>query len=221
MCWRVPPRVTGSDRSVRCRSWTVRVGLEWGPESCSPRTVRVRSAERSVLQGGEKWAPRGLPAWKALRVPINSWKLTVTHLIVAKDDSIPPCEIITFSANGDDTGILPALGALEPWGAFSCDSQAPRIIATLQGNTRLHHIFLALAYGTVNSCMRSTQCDVKSNFKGLDFSMKGGLSKHCGIQAGKRPSGVYWSFPAGRVGGFSQGVGSKTICATITKFSSC
>lgn len=70
-----------------------------------------------------------------------------------------------------------------PRGAFSCDSPAPRMIASLQGNSRLHHIFLVLTYGTVASCIRSTQCDVESTLKGLDSRWKRGLSKHCCIEA--------------------------------------
>lgn len=60
---------------------------------------------------------RSLPAWRTSRAPINSWKLTVTHLNATRDDFVIACEVITFSTNGDDAGILPALEG--PGGAFS------------------------------------------------------------------------------------------------------
>lgn len=91
--------------------------VEWGPESCIARTVRVRSAERSVPQGGDKWAPHRpqglLPAPEGpLRVPTHSWKLAATHLSATRDDFVMAQEIMTFPTNGDEAGRPPALGRL-------------------------------------------------------------------------------------------------------------
>lgn len=93
--------------------------MEWGPESCIARTVRVRSAERSVLQGGDKWAPHSpqglLPAPRAVGdsyLGTYSWKLAATHLSATRDDSVMAQEIMTFPTNGDEAGHPPAPGRL-------------------------------------------------------------------------------------------------------------